>query len=70
MSTAEAEAWVRELDRLGEGLDREMLLEACLVGDVITHKVFLLPRLCGTLEIDSESGFIGICIVAAVLYRT
>lgn len=31
VSTAEAKAWVRELDRLCEGLDRETLLEACLV---------------------------------------
>ena len=31
VSTGEAKAWVRALDRLGEGLTREKLLEACLV---------------------------------------
>lgn len=31
VSTSEAKAWVRALDRLGEGLSREKLLEACLV---------------------------------------
>ncbi|CAN0264272.1 unnamed protein product, partial [Ectocarpus sp. 12 AP-2014] len=30
VSTNEARAWVRALDRLGEGLDRDQLLEACL----------------------------------------
>lgn len=31
VSTREAEAWVRALDRLEEGLDRGRLLETCLV---------------------------------------
>lgn len=31
VSTAEAKAWLRELDRLGEGLDSRRLLTACLV---------------------------------------
>lgn len=31
VSISEAKAWVHALDRLGQGLDREKLLEACLV---------------------------------------
>lgn len=31
VSTGEAKAWVRALDRLGQGLDKEKLLDACLV---------------------------------------
>lgn len=34
VSTSEAKAWVRALDRLGEGLESEDLLEACLVSAV------------------------------------
>lgn len=35
VSTSEAKAWVHALDRVGEGLDREKLLEACLVGNIL-----------------------------------
>ena len=48
VSTSEAKAWVRALDRLGKGLSREKLLEACLVRE---DHLFGHPRgllLCGS----------------------
>ncbi|CAM9480704.1 unnamed protein product [Pylaiella littoralis] len=45
VSTSEAKAWVLALDRLGEGLDREKLLEACLdvSRDVLRPDASLAP---------------------------
>lgn len=51
VSSSEAKAWVHALDRVGEGLDREKLLEACLVGNIldmipITRVGFIYTNVC------------------------